>query len=114
MKKRLTHINPVHTGKVLAALGGLYSLFGLLFFAMVIGIGMVTGNYHLGSTVGPDAFVMLLVPPIIGCIYGVVGAVVYNSIAKWTGGIEFTISDVAPREVPPWPAALPRYPFAPR
>jgi hypothetical protein len=114
MKKRLTYINPIHAGKVSGALGGLYSLFVGVIFMVGVGIGMVTGNYHGLGSVGSDAIAMALLIPVIGFIYGALSAVVYNLIAKWTGGVEFTIADVAPGKVPPWPSALPRYPFAPR
>jgi hypothetical protein len=113
MKKRLTQINPLHAGKMVAALGGLYSLFVLLFVMGMVAIGIVTGNYH-GLSTGLDAIAMLFIIPVFGFIYGLLGAAVYNLIAKWTGGVEFTLSDVAPRDLRPWPSALPRYPFAPR
>ena len=39
----------------------------------------------------------LLVPVfygVMGFVFGVIGAAIYNLVAKWTGGIEFTVEDV--------------------
>ncbi len=114
MKKRLTHVNPFHFGTVTGALGLLWPLFSAGFFLVTLGIGMVTQDYHGLRLLGLDTIVLELLIPMTGFLYGVLGAVVYNLVAKWTGGVELTISDVAPQEPPPWPQALPKYPFAPR
>ena len=31
-----------------------------------------------------------------GFIFGVIGALIYNLVAGWTGGIEITLTDVVP------------------
>jgi hypothetical protein len=114
MKKKLTYISPIDVGKVTGALGMLYSLFVTALFFAGVAIGMVTGNYHGLGVASPDAIVILILVPIVGFVYGALGAAVYNLVAKWTGGIRYTVSEIAPAVVPPWPQALPRYPFAPR
>ena len=58
----------------------------------------------------PGGFVvMAIVFPImyavLGFIFGVIGAAIYNLVAGWTGGIEFTLSDVVPA-LPPQSSQL--------
>jgi hypothetical protein len=117
MKKRLTHIRPLDAAKISGALGALYSLFVTVIFFFSVGVGMVTGNYHMSphTDVGPDALLVLIAVPVVGFVYGAIAAVVFNFVAKVTGGVEFTVQDAPPPGPPPeWPSALPRYPFAPR
>jgi hypothetical protein len=102
MKKRLTHIRPLDVAKISGALGALYSLFLILIYFVIAGVGMINGNYH-GSNFGgsPDAFVILIVTPVAGFVYGFIAAVVFNLVAKLTGGVEFTVHDAPPAASPP-------------
>ena len=102
MKKRISNIEVFQAGKVQAVtafcMGLIFIPFGLI--GAVIGL---TSGRGLGSAVGGIIFTILI--PLLAAFGGFVGglitALVYNLVAGWTGGIEFTITDVAP------PAGLP-------
>ena len=99
MNKRIKRIAPLKTGIVL---GVLYALMSLIMvpFMMIAGIGVAAAAKQSGTPV-PFAFLFgigaLFLPVLygaIGFIFGVIGAAVYNLVAKWTGGIEVTVEDV--------------------
>jgi hypothetical protein len=87
MKKRLTYVSPLQQGIVLGVLYALISLILVPFFL----IAALLGHGGLGAI-----FVIFL--PIMygvaGFIGGVICAFIYNLVAKWTGGIEFVLTDV--------------------
>jgi hypothetical protein len=88
MKKRLTRLAPLRTGIVFCLLYGIGGLIVVPFFLFAI----LAGKEGAG---GEFAFGLLL--PIIyavaGFITGSIGAALYNLIAKWTGGLQFEVSD---------------------
>jgi hypothetical protein len=87
MKKRLTYVSPLQQGIVLGTLYALISLIIVPFFL----IATLLGHAGLGVV-----FVIFLpiVYGIAGFIAGVIVAFIYNLVAKWTGGIEFVLTDV--------------------
>ena len=98
MNKRLARIAPVKAGLVL---GALYALFGCLavpfFFLIGAAAGAAAGQH--GAAV-PFGFIFgfgaLFIPVIyggFGFIGGIIAAALYNLVAKWTGGLEITLSD---------------------
>jgi len=91
MKKRLKHISPLQFGIVLCAFYGAISLILVPLFFLVAAFGPHRAG--LGSV-----FVILI--PIfyaaMGFVFGIIAAAIYNLIAGWTGGIEFTFEDVPP------------------
>jgi len=103
MKKRLSRIAPLQAGIVA---GSLYLAFGLIiglimapimFFSAALPSRMQFSG-ALGGAVAA-IFVLIGVPifyGIIGFIGGVIGAAIYNLVARFTGGIEFEVRDVAP------------------
>ena len=117
MRKRLTYVNPLQVGKVFAAL---YALLSLLFVVPMLLFGglaaMVVHNapspnpaFH--QSVNPAVGMLfggvgLIVFPVIytvlGFVFGVIGAAIYNLVAKWTGGIEFIVTEVL-ADAPPLP-----------
>lgn len=95
MKKRLIHIAPLQNGLVLAVL---YGAIYLILVPFII-IGSMIGSKTHGNAFGlVGGLMMALFIPILyaalGFIGGIIGAAVYNLVAKWTGGIEFTVADV--------------------
>lgn len=86
MKKRLTYISPLQAAIVQAVICGLISLIALPF---IIIIGLI----HAGI----GAIFAIFLPifyAIAGFIAGIISALVYNLVAKWTGGLELTFTDV--------------------
>jgi len=107
MKKRLSLISPLQLGVVLAVFYGLLSLIiivpmGALSAVFWTSHHAVSGPaFHainsspalIGGVFG--GITMILMPILyaaMGFIFGVIGGVVYNLVAKWTGGIEFTVT----------------------
>lgn len=92
MKKQITHISPLQTAKVFAAL----SLFGSLPFLLLMIVPMMT----MASAERPPFPMgfMLLAPlfyAVVTFIVTLVGAWIYNLVAKYLGGIEFTSIEVS-------------------
>ncbi len=90
MKKQIRHVSVIQTAKVFAFL---YLLLGVFFVAIMA----VFASFSHGPR--PPIFMgfMLAMPifyMIFGFIFTVIGAWIYNLIAGWTGGIEFTLTDV--------------------
>ena len=107
MKKRLANINPLQCGLVLAALQFCLSL--LIIPVFLLGAIVAAHNPQLSQQPGGNPFAavglvfVILIPvfyTVVGFIGGVIAALVYNLIAKMTGGLEFTTVDVA-SNVPP-------------
>ena len=87
MKKRLTYVAPLQLGIVFGILYGAISLI-IVPFILIISLS------HGG---GARALLLIFLPVIyavMGFIGGVISAFVYNLVAKWTGGVEFTTQEV--------------------
>ena len=99
MKKRLSRVSPLQLGIVLAVFHGLFSL--IIFVPMGFFFGFRAAvNPTLTSPGLPGmAFggVMMFFLPVLyavmGFVFGVIAAAVYNLVAKITGGVEFTFQD---------------------
>ena len=89
MKKRLTHIDPLKLGIVLGVLYGVISLLIVPFFIL----GVLFGPKGTGFGVVLAIFLPIIYA-VAGFIGGVISAFVYNLVAKWTGGVEFTTEEV--------------------
>jgi uncharacterized membrane protein YbhN (UPF0104 family) len=100
MRKRLTHIAPLQLGVVQAIFYALLSLLFIPFFLLAILLAPHPQNQSalpaIGMVLG-TAIVFPIVYAIIGFIFGIVAALIYNVIATWTGGIEFTLEDAPVR-----------------
>ncbi len=92
MKKRLQHIAPLQLGIVLATLHGALSLIAVPPLILFYLFAPKSGT---GSLPGGILFIILIpiMYAVAGFIGGIITAAVYNLIAKWTGGIEFTVAD---------------------
>ena len=109
MKKRLSRISLLQLGVVLAVFYGLLSLIiivpmgalSAVFWASCHAVGS-DPSFHApaGSCPPPSGilggFMMILMPilyAVMGFVLGIISGAVYNLVAKWTGGIEFTVTD---------------------
>lgn len=92
--RRLKRIAPLQLGKILAIL---YGIMGLLFIPFFLLIGMLSSQVPDEQRVGMMAMsggFAIFAPimyAIMGFILGVIGAAIYNLVAKWVGGIEFQV-----------------------
>lgn len=93
MITRLKRVDPLSFAIVSGALYGLLSIV----FVVLIGIFMLLGAPFQN---GPPLVLLVCLPiiyAILGFIFGALTAFVYNLIAGWMGGVEFTFG--------PWPPA---------
>jgi hypothetical protein len=90
MKKRLTRVTPLRAGIVLGILYGIGGLIIAPFFLLAAFAGK--------GGVGGVAFAVMF--PVIyavgGFVGGIIAAALYNLVAKWTGGLEFEVTDETP------------------
>jgi hypothetical protein len=89
MKKRLTYVSPLQLGIVLGALYGVISLLIVPFLILAALFGPKGTGFGIVF-----AIFLPVIYAVAGFIGGVISAFVYNLIAKWTGGIEFTTQEV--------------------
>ena len=100
MKRRLTNVNPLKLGITLAVIYGVMSLIiaVLVFLVMTLAgaAGARTGAQALPA-VFSGVFVIFLpvIYAVLGFIGGVIAAFIYNLVAKWTGGVEFTTEEAS-------------------
>lgn len=97
MIKRLKNISPVQCGVVL---GALYAAISLIIVPFIILVMLVAPKQGNGAGIFAGSMVFVIFIPIIygvmGFIGGIISAAIYNLIASWTGGLEFTLADVPP------------------
>lgn len=94
MTRRLKRIAPLQLGKILAVLYGAMGLLAAPVFLIISLVGSTSGQKAavpavLGGLVG-----VVLVPifyAVMGFLIGVVGAFLYNLVARWVGGIEVEV-----------------------
>ncbi len=88
MKKQITHVSLFQTAKVIAAL---YFVISAIFSVLAFVFSMFAPNR------APFGAVMLLIAPFLyaffGFVFAIVGAWIYNQIARFIGGVEFTVTE---------------------
>lgn len=94
MTRRLKRIAPLSLGKVAAVL---YGIGGLLVAAVVL-VASAAGLSLGGRDVLPmgvagllGAMLLPVFYALLGFVFGLIAAVIYNLVARWTGGIEFEV-----------------------
>jgi Transmembrane domain of unknown function (DUF3566) len=103
MKRRIKRISPLQAGKMM---GILYACMGLIFLPIFL-VAAMAGAFaqHIqgaqGASAAPAAavagimFGMGLFMPVIygvmGFVFGIIGAAIYNLVARWIGGIEVEV-----------------------
>lgn len=84
MKKQIINISPVQTAKV----------FALLYFLMSLPlVGFMAISFSFSPAPKPALGFLIFFPflyLILGFIFTALGSWVYNIVAKWVGGIEYT------------------------
>lgn len=98
MTKRLKSVSPLQLGIVAGIFYALFSLIIVPFF-IVVALISVIAPHPANQNPMPVAFgvgfglMMAVLAPIMygamGFIFGAFAGLVYNLVAKWTGGIEF-------------------------
>jgi hypothetical protein len=96
MVKRLKRISPLQMGKFLGIFYALFSLLIIPFFILGAVVSAFAphshgGNLQAGIGLGVGLILAVLAPIFYGFIFGALGALLYNLIASWVGGIEFEI-----------------------
>jgi hypothetical protein len=93
-KRRIKRFNPLQLGKMFAAL---YGILGLLFAPFFLIMATLTSRLPRSQHVGIMAFGtgFALCAPFLyaamGFVFGALGALIYNLMAKWLGGIEVEV-----------------------
>ena len=93
MNKQLKSIAPARAGMVL---GIVYGFVGALFVPLSL-LAETFGRKRGESWDIGFNFIIILFPILyaaVGFISGILGALVYNVAAKWTGGLEFEVHDL--------------------
>jgi len=98
MTRKLKRIAPVKFGLVVGACYGVISLVFVPFFLLAVVISLVApvhgGSMQNGLSIGLGVLFCVLLPvlyAVMGCLFGMLGALIYNLIAHWIGGIEFEV-----------------------
>ncbi|MFT3870134.1 MAG: hypothetical protein QM715_16930 [Nibricoccus sp.] len=92
--RRIKRIAPLQLGKML---GILYGIMGLLFLPFFLLMGVLSSQLPPDQRAGMMFFGVgfaLFAPvmyAVMGFITGALGALVYNVVAKWIGGIEVEV-----------------------
>jgi hypothetical protein len=100
MKKRLANVNPLKLGITLGVIYGIVSLIIVvplfLLMSLVGAASAAKGNGQALPALFSGVFIIFLpvIYAVLGFIGGVIMAFVYNLVAKWTGGVEFTTEEV--------------------
>jgi hypothetical protein len=98
MTKRIQHVAPLQLGVVL---GTLYGTISLIFVPFILLISLAGAGSKSGTGIFAGGMVFIILIPFIyaaiGFIGGVLAGAIYNIVAKWSGGIEFTLADAPQR-----------------
>jgi hypothetical protein len=90
MKKQITRISILQSSKIATAI---YVLFGLLY--TLIGIPMIVFGGSQLRIIGTLYLFGPLWMGVVGFIFFVIGAALYNLLASFLGGIEFEVKNVS-------------------
>lgn len=93
-KRRIKRIAPLQLGKMLAIV---YGIMGLFFIPIFLIMSAVSTQLPAAQRVGimavgvGFAVAAPLMYAAIGFVIGALGALIYNVVAKWVGGIEVEV-----------------------
>jgi hypothetical protein len=93
-KRTIKRIAPLQLGKMLAILYGIMGLLFIPFFLLIAVFGSrMPGQQRVGfMALGAGFAVFLpLIYAAMGFVFGALGALIYNLVAKWIGGIEVEV-----------------------
>jgi formate-dependent nitrite reductase membrane component NrfD len=89
MRKRITRVSPFQIGKVFAVLYALISIPFVLIAAVAGSMG--------AAEAGMPMWLLVIIPIVylvFGFIFTAIAAWLYNVVAGWTGGVEYTTEDM--------------------
>ena len=92
--RRIKRIAPLQLGKMLALLYGIIGLLAIPFFLLMTSITAQLPEGQRGPFLAMGAGAAIFAPilyAVLGFIVGVIGAFIYNLVAKWVGGIEVEV-----------------------
>jgi hypothetical protein len=90
MKVRLRNIAPLQAGKMSAAVYGLMSLIVCPFIILAALFAPRASGFPIIL-----AILLPVIYTVLGFVLGVIGAFIYNLIARWLGGVEMTFEETA-------------------
>lgn len=93
-KRRIKRIAPLQLGKMLAILYGIMGLLFIPFLLLVTAFAsQMPGQQRVGFMALGAGFAVFfpLIYAAMGFVFGVLGALIYNLVAKWVGGIEVEV-----------------------
>jgi hypothetical protein len=85
MKRQITRLTVLQTGKFFAAM---YGLVGIILLPLAIVVALYKGIEALALNLA-----MLILYPLVGFVGGVLLAWMYNIAVKLVGGLEFQVDD---------------------
>lgn len=92
--KRIKRIAPLQLGKMLALLYGIMGLIFIPFFLIMTAVASQMPAQQQVGIMALGAGFALFVPLIyaaMGFVTGALGALIYNLVARWIGGIEVEV-----------------------
>ena len=92
--RRIKRIAPLQLAKMLAILYGIMGLIFIPFFLLMTFVGSQMPAQQRVGVMAFGAGFAIFVPVIyavMGFVSGALGAVIYNLVAKWVGGIEVEV-----------------------
>jgi hypothetical protein len=98
VKRRIRRISPLQLGKMLALLYGIIGLIAIPFFLFMAAMSSQLPADQRGPLMAMGAGAALFAPvlyALVGFIGGIIGAVIYNVVAKWVGGIEVEVDMIS-------------------
>lgn len=93
-KRRIKRIAPLQLGKMLAILYGIMGLLFVPFFLIMSAMATHLPPSQRGGMMAFGAGFAIAAPlfyAAMGFVFGVLGALIYNVVAKWVGGIEVEV-----------------------
>jgi hypothetical protein len=90
MRKRVSRISILQSAKMATAM---YALLGFLY--TLIGIPIFIFGNEKAKVMGIVYMCMPVLLAIFGFIFVVIASAIYNLVARWLGGFEFEVTDVA-------------------
>jgi len=96
--KQIASISILQSSKICTAI---YFLFGCIY--TLIGIPMFLFGQHGVKVIGVVYLFGPIFMSVLGFIFFVIFAAVYNALAEWLGGFEFEVKDAESEAIPPLP-----------
>jgi hypothetical protein len=96
MNKQLTYIAPLKAGIILALLYAFLSIIVVPFLLIAAVFSTRSGSAAPAFLSVGFAILLPILYATVGFIGGVIVAALYNLVAKWTGGLEFSVRDMVP------------------